>query len=153
MLYKFSVLILFIIVFISGCEEASEIPTSTNGTHTFVPAELGKQFQLKVSQTALISGEGIEIKFLKVTEDSRCPSDVVCIWAGQVAVMVNVRNDNQNFGDLTLINSAGNKELAVKNFDGFHLELIEVKPYPISTSKIDPSDYVITLIVTKSSSE
>jgi hypothetical protein len=37
------------------------------------------QFQLKINQTAL-EPENVTVKFLNVTGDSRCPSDVTCIW-------------------------------------------------------------------------
>lgn len=31
--------------------------------------------------------ENVSVTFLKVIEDSRCPSDVTCVWAGQAKVI------------------------------------------------------------------
>ena len=56
---------------------------------------LGKEFKLVKGEVAYFKQEVIEIKFSNVTEDSRCPADVVCIWAGRVSVVVNVVKDTQ----------------------------------------------------------
>ncbi len=41
-----------------------------------VTAAPGQEFQLKVGQTASISGEDLTLKFVRVSEDSRCPTGV-----------------------------------------------------------------------------
>lgn len=111
--------------------------------------ELGSHFKLKINQTTALKSDNIKVTLLKVTDDSRCPSDVVCIWAGQVSVLVNVTKNNVNLGDVTLTLGAGNPELAVKNVGDYIVEVIEVNPYPISTHRILPSEYIVTLKVSK----
>src|SRR5690554_6743820 len=44
-------------------------------------------------QTVVISG--ISIKFVEVLEDSRCPTDVECIWAGRARVKVSVSSNGK----------------------------------------------------------
>lgn len=39
-----------------------------------VQASLGQEFTLSINQTATISGQNLSIKFIDVTEDSRCPT-------------------------------------------------------------------------------
>lgn len=114
-----------------------------------IPVKLDSQFQLKVNQLAYVQSENIKIKFLDVIQDSRCPSDVVCIRAGEVAILVNVIKNNKNFGDFMLIISPGNEDLTSEIFDGYYIKLIKVDPYPNTSKKIELSDYVATLIVTK----
>lgn len=55
-----------------------------------IEAQLDQEFQLSVRQVALIESESLSITFLDVLEDSRCPSDVVCIWAGNAEVELEV---------------------------------------------------------------
>ena len=110
---------------------------------------LGSQFRLKVNQTTAIESEDIKVKLLNVTDDSRCPSDVVCIWAGQVSVLVNITENDESLGDVTLTLGAGNPDLAVKNIGDYSVKVIEVNPYPISTHKIETSEYIVTLTVSK----
>jgi len=117
--------------------------------HAFIPAKLDTQFQLKVDQTALIRSENMRIAFLDVAGDSRCPSDVVCIWAGEVSILVNIWKNHQNHGDLILTRGAGKGDQAAKTFDGYSIELVKVEPYPVSIQKIELPDYIITLVVAK----
>jgi len=116
---------------------------------SLINANLDTPFQLKINQTAFIESENLKIKFWNVTEDSRCPSDVVCVWVGQATVVVNILKNEQNLGDFSLTSRLGNEDLAIKTFDGYSIKLVKVDPYPKSTSKIKLSDYVITLLVCK----
>lgn len=142
-------IIIVIIVFIFGCSESEKTPNSDGNDNSYPQIKLEEPFNLKFGQTILIDTVNIKVKFLKVTEDSRCPSDVVCIWAGQVSVLLNVNNNRNDVGDIKLT-LGQNKDEAVKDIGGYFLKLIDVKPYPISTQKIEQSDYVITLVVSKS---
>jgi hypothetical protein len=52
-----------------------------------VQASLDKQIILYIGQTARISlntSDSLEIRFVSVIADSRCPGDVTCIQAGDV---------------------------------------------------------------------
>ena len=113
----------------------------------FVKADLATQFQLKVQQTAIIQPEDIQIKFLNVTQDSRCPSDVNCVWEGLVTIVVNIKQNDQDLGNFKLTQRGGQENLAAQTFIGQKIELIEVSPYPKSTEPIQLSDYIATLVV------
>lgn len=141
---SFVILISVMVVSGSGC---NLLDNKQEGD--LIPAELAEQFQLMVHQTAFIQSENIKITFSDVTEDSRCPSDVVCVWAGQIEVVVSILKNGENLGDLTLTGRAG-EELATATFDGYSVRLVQADPYPVSTETIELSDYIITLVVTKS---
>ncbi len=129
------------IVLIAGCVQQQE---------NLVNANLDSQFRLKINQTAFIESESLKIKFLDVIEDSRCPSDVICSWQGQVTIIVNIVKNEQNLGDFNLTNRAGlYEDLAIKNFDGYSIKLVKVDPYPKTTIKIELSDFIITLLVSE----
>src|SRR4051812_9080728 len=51
-----------------------------------VVAGPGAAFSLPVGKTATVSGTGVRIPFNRVTTDSRCPIDVVCVWAGEARI-------------------------------------------------------------------
>lgn len=142
----FSIFFVIILATLSGCQENDDIVLDDE---ELIPAFLDTQFQLKVNQTAFLEIQGIRVKFLDVTEDSRCPSDVVCIWAGQVTVLVNVLKDDQDMGNLSLTDQAGNEALNTKTFDNYSIKLVKVDPYPISTEKIELADYIATFVVAK----
>lgn len=107
-------------------------------------------FKLTLNQTAYLAPADIAFRFVNVTEDSRCPSDVQCIWAGQVTTLIEYTraSTGERLGDLslTLIGGTSN-DLSTKVIQGHTITLANVEPYPVSTKTIHSSDYVATLVV------
>lgn len=105
-------------------------------------------FDLHLDESALVTSENITIKLLNVTNDSRCPSDVTCIWQGAVHAEVSVKKDGADYGVIGLdLGGDGNAEVQV--FDKYFIQLLKVEPYPKTSHEIQPSEYVATLIVKK----
>jgi len=144
----FLVSLVLLIVVSVGCNESDKSPILDDNDDSSLPA-LGSQFDLKVDQATKLKSEDISVKLLNVTNDSRCPSDVVCVWAGQVSVTLNITENGKNLGDVTLTLGVSNPDLAVKNIGDYSVKVIAVNPYPISTHKIEPSEYIVTLVVSK----
>lgn len=146
----FSILIVVIgIISLSACTaQISQYQTTTTIDTNAIPASLGSQFQLKVNQVAVIQNENLKIKFLDITGDSRCPSDVICVWEGQATGEINVMKNNQDIGNFNLTSRAGAQD-GQTTVQGYSITLVNVQPYPLSTHQIGQSDYVISLIVSK----
>lgn len=117
--------------------------------HAQAAAELGKPFELKFGQKASIDSEKIGITFANVTEDSRCPSDVVCIQAGQATISVSVEVNGTDTGQAALTVGPKGKDSAT--FGQYSVRLVKLDPYPVSKVHTAPEDYVATLIVSKAS--
>lgn len=49
---------------------------------------LGEPFTLTPGESAMV--DGVRITFERVGQDSRCPPDVTCIWAGDAEVKLTV---------------------------------------------------------------
>ena len=54
------------------------------GPSTPADVPLGSEFTLAPGETALVGDDGLLVTFESVTEDSRCPMDAICVWAGSV---------------------------------------------------------------------
>ena len=135
------ILMLVVILVLASAPSHPEIYPPENSFSAY----LNDEFQIKVGQEAFISSENIKIKFLDVTEDSRCPIDGQCVWGGQVTVLVNIEKDGQDLDDFSLtLSSLGRNNLPSKNFDGYVIELIKVEPQKTSQSA-EPLDYIATL--------
>jgi len=104
-------------------------------------------FILKINQTAFIKSENLKIKFVNVIEDSRCPVDVVCVWAGRVVVLLSISKDNKYFEDFELSYSISQKEQDKKIFDGYSIKFIRIEPEKFSKQKI--SEYFAYFSVSK----
>ncbi len=87
---------------------------------------------LRLGQSAVVDGP--RVTPLRVVEDSRCPANARCIWAGRVRVLVRI----------TLGNGSSEHELTmgqpIQIADG-QLELTEVRPARMTSAAIKPADY------------
>ena len=95
-----------------------------------------------VGGEAVVPGTHVTIDFRDVTEDSRCPSNVVCVWAGngQVALTLSTPSDARD----VLLNTTSEPRRI--EFAGIRIALASLAPYP-SGEPIDPADYVATFEV------
>ena len=78
---------------------------------------------------------------LSITEinDSRCPSDVVCVWQGEVVIKIEIELPQKGTISLSTYDNL------IDTFANYSFELIDVSPYPISTETIELKDYRVTL--------
>ena len=128
---------LAIVLTASGC----------GGGPSDVQAGLNKEFSLSMGQRALIVGENLEISFEEVVEDSRCPRDVVCIWAGRVTCMVALEHAGSSYRmALTELGLADG--YSKERYEGYELAF-HVTPYPEAGKKISTDAYRLHLIVSK----
>jgi hypothetical protein len=108
---------------------------------------INKEFSLGIGQTASIEGEGPVIKFKAVLEDSRCPVNAVCVWAGNGKVKFEVIDiDGQN--KTVILNTEEEPRATILR--KHKLELISLSPPRIDGASISPGDYAVTLRVEKS---
>jgi hypothetical protein len=131
-------LILFVIPFVSLLAQDS--------TKVDPPKIITK---LKVGNTVNFNTKSI--KFLKVVEDSRCPSDVTCIWAGQVKIVIGIYKDELLIKEKELLFGANNinsdhiKE--VLKIDQKTVYSYNISPYPSAKTPIIPSEYYLELLI------
>jgi hypothetical protein len=125
-----------------GCDSGG----STSGPQSVT---LDKSFQLRLGATAVLSPDNVQITFAKMSQDSRCPSDVQCAWAGQAVVQIQVAPPGgaPETADLTLGPSP--QPQASATFGQYAVEFRDLEPYPITTIPINPNDYIATLVVSK----
>ena len=112
-----------------------------------IKTNLDTSFNLKFNQKGIIESDSLVLTFNKVLEDSRCPSDVVCIQAGTVKVNINIKKSNLDLGTVTLTLGTD----ATKKVGAYSITLEAVRPQLISTkNKPSEVDYSLTLKIVKS---
>jgi hypothetical protein len=110
-----------------------------------VCARLDTPFDVRVGETAYVADTRLTIRADSVPEDSRCPTDVVCAWAGNARVALTLRHDASV--DCVDLNSTLQPRAITRH--GYTVELADVRPPRISTQPITPGSYVARLIVTR----
>ena len=117
-------------------------PTAADG-----PAfRLDQSFDLRGGETASLSGGDLTVTFESVPADSRCPTNVTCVWAGDAIVQLRTRSDAAAEGRSELHTNDGPKEAA---YAGYRIVLKKLEPQPRDGTKLEPRDYVATLIVSR----
>ncbi len=125
-----------IILLIGSCAGTSE-----------VKASLDEEFSLGIDQSVLIAGEGLRIKFVEVSEDSRCSKGVTCVWEGRVNAVVEI-SDNDSSCRMELIQPGLIDQYARETYEGYQLTF-KVEPYPEAGKEITADEYRLLLIVSK----
>src|SRR3989304_8015878 len=140
----FLILIGFLAITLASLEEESFAQSSAPIS---IEADLDSEFLLQINQSAEIKSEDMKITFLNVTSDSRCPSDVTCIWQGQAGIEIDVqKGEVESTVSLSIGGDSSPKESI---FNAYLIQLVELSPYPISTKNMQPEDYTVTIKITK----
>ena len=120
-----------------------------SGCSNTLQASLSSEFSLSVGQSARITSEAMDIKFIDVTEDSRCPRDVQCIWAGRVSCDIEITKDGST-NTITLTDTAGSGSSEGITYQNYKI-IFSVSPYPAKAEeKIAKGDYRLSMTVNKS---
>lgn len=110
---------------LAACAASTEPPPNTQPTDANVSVS-GDTLRIPLGAQAMTQGGRVRVAFLERVGDSRCPTNVVCVWAGDAEVRVRVH--------------AGGKELVARihttvepqvvTFEGYALRLVGLTPYP-----------------------
>lgn len=106
--------------------------------------EVGEVFALAPGEAVTLELDGIGVRFMRVSEDSRCPLRAQCVWAGDAAVVIELAPQAGDAAEHTLHTSMGQKSIVLGQHE---LSLLELSPYPDEPRSISPEDYRATLVV------
>ncbi len=122
---------------VTGCDEKS--PTGPT-------VALNERFTLAMGEVAAVNNTNLRLEFVRVTGDSRCPADAICIQGGDALVQVRASDG----GSSTLLGlHTGDSSQAGADFGGARVTLLELQPYPFSSRTIAQEEYRATLTVTR----
>ena len=121
------------LVLAAACADLNETPA-------FTPQVISSgETVLAVGDTVLVDGL-VRIVFVDVPSDSRCPSQVVCIWAGDAAVVLqSAYSGGWPFADT--LHTTLEPRTAEKA--GYRITLLDLSPYPAQPEPIPPDAYAL----------
>lgn len=97
-----------------------------------------ESLRVQVNKEKRFAQSKLTVKFVELLEDSRCPVDTNCIWAGQARIKVRVSKGGRSH-DLTLSTMGPTQSV---NVEGYAIKLVGVSPVPRSDVRIDRNAYV-----------
>jgi hypothetical protein len=115
-----------------------------SGSPTSPSVSLGQEFELTPGAAAIVADTSVALRFDGVTGDSRCPVDANCILGGDAIVQISVLS-----GAGTSPYELHTGSMAPVRHDDLTIALIELRPYPFSSTPIPPEGYRATLRVTR----
>jgi hypothetical protein len=105
--------------------------------------DAGAEVTLAPGEAVAVKTADLRVRFIAVAEDSRCPRDVTCVWAGEVRIQLEIQRATQPAARVEM--SEGGSTLA----GDFRVSIVRVEPQPMSTERIAPQGYRATLKVEK----
>lgn len=101
------------------------------------------QIAVKVKLAEKTDFDGVSIVLKEVLEDSRCPKNVECVWAGQAKIRVGILTDDGEEIEKTITFSNGRTVIA-GIFDDKELQFLKLTPYPdANVSVADRAPYAL----------
>jgi len=123
-----------------------------NGTSLLIEEQseqvvLDQNFKIKYGQELTIKGQNLKVKFDSLLDDSRCPTDVKCLWEGDAKILISVRRGRAKESHMEL-HTNQNFTRAGK-YQKYTIKLVALDPYPKTRFQLKQSDYVATLLIRK----
>ncbi len=113
------------------------------GAPTAPTVPVNSAFTMQPGQAVDVAGSDLRLTFVRVTRDSRCPTNVNCIWAGNAAVEIEARRPGAT--ETIVLNTLDGATEGVAGSN--RIRLLSVMPVPVTTQPITASDYRVTLMV------
>jgi len=118
----------FLLVFCQGSNE----PLDENNF------SLSDSINIQFQDTLFSSEENVWITFDSLLSESRCPVNVVCVWAGNASLHFTFSKDGEETG----FNLNTHPDfLNDTTISGYRISLLDVKPYPHTDSLFTQNDY------------
>ena len=104
-------------------------------------ARRSESISVQVNKEKRFPKAKLSVRFVEMVEDSRCPTDTNCVWAGNAKIKIRVTGNGRTH-NLTL-DTNGPNQAAVA--EGYSIKLIGLTPSPKSNIRINRNGYVATL--------
>ena len=104
-----------------------------------------QQQKVQIHKQKRFSRSNLTVKFVSLVEDSRCPIGTNCIWAGNAKIKIEVSKgrSKKTFEVNTNVGPKG------ATYDGYQIELIDLKPVPANNVRINKNGYIATFAVSR----
>lgn len=105
-----------------------------------------KQVEVQIGHDKKVANGEIKLKFVDLVEDSRCPTDTQCIWAGNAKIKISLSNAGR-LPKIFELNTGVKPQTIL--FAGYEIKIVKLTPAPASNIRIRKDGYIATFSVTK----
>ena len=108
-------------------------------------AKRSETMRVQINREKRVAKSKVTIRFTELVEDSRCPTDTNCVWAGNAKIKIRVSGYGRSL-EITLDTNGPHQGAAA---EGYSIKLISLTPAPRSNIRINRNGYVATFEVAK----
>jgi hypothetical protein len=105
---------------------------------------IDQTFTLGLGATAKVVEANLLVTFVDVVEDSRCPVDVTCVWAGNLKVLVKLQEVGRTAQQVELNSTSDPRQVF---FGDYRVDFMGAQPPKRSSQEIRKQDYILSLMV------
>ena len=106
-------------------------------------AALGQEYVVGYAETLRLQG-GVTLEFTTLSEDSRCPTNVTCVWEGNARILVTMTTTHAS----SVLELNTSSRFATRaTFDGYLVELRKLEPVPVAGVPTSASAHEATLFI------
>ena len=127
----------------AGCASGTTEPEIIENASTVV--SVGDTVSLRFGEAVTIAQSGLRVQFRNVVGDSRCPIDVVCVWAGDAHVQIAVGNATTT----STYDLHSTLEPKSVQHESYRFQLVEVGPSRRAEETPRESEYYVKLVITR----
>jgi len=102
---------------------------------------VGETVELAAGEAVTLAGAARTLSFARVVEDSRCPREVTCVWAGRAVVELAVGGPGSGPKPVRLEVGDAPEEAGA----GILLAAVALEPWPRAQAATRPEDYRLLL--------
>ena len=133
-----------------GGNSSAVSPSTQQQQSGGAPITLGAPFTLRVGARAVLADDALSVRFDSVTADSRCPSNVQCVRAGEAIVQLTLRAGAIDSTVRLQTPSAPARTAfapSTATIGAYSVTFASLEPVPVAGQERRQADYVAHLVV------
>ena len=122
------------------------ILTLVFGSVITADAQTDSTIKVRVGKQKKFSRSKVNVKFVSLVEDSRCPEGVNCVWAGNAKIKVFVSRGNGEGETFEMNTNLGAKGAT---FGEYAINLTDLTPTPKENVRLNRNSYTATFTIAR----
>jgi len=142
---KMKVSVFIVVMVLTGIGQYSCEPVEDEG----IP--FGEEFRVEYGQSVTLE-DGIELTFLELKRETRCPEGAVCTWDGEAVISVSMGHEDE-IGSVFELSIPGHVDAqsstghTYKQHRDYNVSLRQLDPYPLIDHTESKHRYVARVVV------
>ena len=148
-----TLILLLMILTVGACSSTDTTSPTDEPDPTAMPdtltIQLGQPITVPRGETAVLPSADLNVKFVDLLFESRCPSNVQCVEAGEARISIRVSQGEAEAETLEMNTNPPLKQDVV-SYGDFQIQLTALNPYPEEIDQRIPARrYEATFVVTE----